>query len=102
MLQYTIKTPFIINTKLCAYYSHTFHAQAYRVRRSLERKVVGSADFPKVVIDKMGEHTAMLISEQRRNPQLSYKSDIIFISGKRMQIILLNHFNHSIFSLRIG
>jgi len=27
------------------------------------------------------ENTAMLVSEQRRNPQLSYKSDIIFISG---------------------
>lgn len=29
----------------------------------------------------MGEQIAMLVSEQRRYPQLSYKSDIIFISG---------------------
>ena len=29
----------------------------------------------------MTEVTAMLLSEQRRYPQLSYKSDVIFISG---------------------
>ena len=34
------------------------------------------------------ENIAMLISEQRRNPQLSYKSDIIFVSGKQIPTML--------------
>ena len=36
----------------------------------------------------MAETMAMVVSEQRRNPQLSYKSDIIFISGKQTKNIL--------------
>ena len=32
----------------------------------------------------MTEMIALLVSEQRRLPQLSYKSDIIFISGESL------------------
>ena len=35
----------------------------------------------------MVENIAMLLSEQRRNPQVSYKSDILFISGKFIRIL---------------
>ena len=39
----------------------------------------------------MTEMIALLVSEQRRLPQLSYKSDIIFISGESFyQSIYLN------------